>query len=68
MAITHTMIAERAYFLWARSGKREGYDLANWFAAESQVTLESRAPHLKSREYGMVGRYDPAAEVRGKVR
>jgi hypothetical protein len=40
-------IAARAYELFLSRGRTHGYDLADWFAAESQLAQASARPAVK---------------------
>ena len=39
---THEDIAQRAYEIFERSGRKPGRDLENWLAAESQLSSARR--------------------------
>src|SRR5438552_13551905 len=39
---THEEIAERAYEIFEKSGRKPGHDLENWLAAESQLATNRR--------------------------
>lgn len=57
---THEEIAQRAYEIFERSGRKPGRDLENWLAAESQLSA--------TRKQGTATRTDPRPSARPVAR
>ena len=53
---THEEIAERAYEIFEKSGRKPGHDLENWLAAEAQLAV--------TRKQDTTARTDPRASAR----